>query len=45
VVGDANGTDVAVNLDPFVVGGVFDGHGDSLEKLNKKSGGGEQKRR
>jgi hypothetical protein len=32
MVGDANGADVAVNLDPFVVGGVFDRHGASLNK-------------
>jgi len=34
VVGDADGGDVAVDLEPFVVGGVFDRH-SVLLKLKK----------
>jgi hypothetical protein len=32
MVGDANGSDVACNVEPFVIGGVFDRHGVLLGK-------------
>jgi hypothetical protein len=34
MVGDAHGGDVAVDVDPFVVGGVFDAHVKTPKKVN-----------